>query len=92
MHMSCLGYEPAPGRYQPVWSYVVKFAHFGKIFKLLGNFARVFYYLAKYWTYFGKICMYTFGQFFIDENGQMLTNNLAIFSHWHIRTYLPNVR
>ena len=37
--------------------------------------------MAKYSTFFWQI-LYTFGQIFIDVNGQMLKNNLAIWSHW----------
>jgi len=29
---------------------------------------------------------YTFGQFFIVLNGQILKNNIAIWSHWHPAT------
>ena len=40
-----------------VWPDLVKFRHFGKIFKVLGNFVGFIYYLAKMWNYFGKFCV-----------------------------------
>ena len=62
-----------------VWPDFAKFRRFGKIFKVLGNFLRVY-------LLFGKILdrlvnFYAFGQVSIDVNGQMLKNKLAIWSH-----------
>ena len=37
--------------------------------------------MGKIWTDFAKI-LYAIGQVFTDVNGQMLKNNLAIWSHW----------
>ena len=57
------------------------FTNFGKIFKVLGNFSRVY-------VFFGKILgqlfhiYFTLGQILIDVNGQLLKNNLAIWSHF----------
>ena len=39
-------------RWLAVWPDLVKFRHFGKIFKYLGKFLGFIYYLAKFWTYF----------------------------------------
>ena len=63
-----------------VWPDLAKFLHLGKIFKVLVNFWGFIYYFGKLWTDFGKI-LYVIGQIFIDVNGQMLKNNLAIW--WH---------
>ena len=41
-----------------VWPHVSKFRHFGKFVKVLGPFLSVYIvYLAKCWSYFGKIFM-----------------------------------
>ena len=40
---------------------------------------RVYYYLGKSWADFGNF--YALGQVFIETNGKMLKNNLAIWSH-----------
>ena len=59
----------------------VEISPFGKIFKVLDNFLRVY-------LLFGKILdrlwqmLHAIGQVFIDINGQMLKNNLFIRSHW----------
>ena len=55
-------------------------AHFGKIFKVLGNFLRVYFLIGKLlewlWQIFNSI-----GKVFNAVNGQMLKNNLATWSH-----------
>ena len=43
------------GGLSPVWPDLAKFRHFGNILKVLGNFWGFIYYLAKFWTFFGKI-------------------------------------
>ena len=71
---------------QAVWPDWVKFHHFGKIFKVLGNILWVYLLFGKISDLFWQI-LYAIGQVFIDVNGQMLKNNLAIWSHW-LQAYL----
>ena len=54
---------------------------FGEIFKVLGNFCGVIYYLAKFLDLLLQILL-AIGKIFVDVNGQMLKNNQAIWSHW----------
>ena len=74
-----------------MWPEVVKFGLFGKIFKVWCNFWCVYLLFSKILNLLCQI-FYTFGQTFIDVNGQMLKNNLAIWSHWrregHVSLYL----
>ena len=57
----------------------------------LGQFLRVFLLFGKFWTDFGKKfyaieqIWYIIGPIFIVTNGQMLKNNLAVWSHWFLR-------
>ena len=62
-------------------SIVTSVTRFGKIFKVLGNFSRVYLLFGKIVNPLWQI-LYTFGQIFIDVNDQMLKNNLASRSHW----------
>ena len=64
-----------------VWPDLAKCRHFGKIFTVLCNFLIVYWLSAKFWTYFCKFSILLGRQSFIDANGQMLKNNLAIWSH-----------
>ena len=65
----------------PVWPDLAKFRHFGNILKVLGNYVRAYLVLGKNlnlrWSTF-----YAIGQVFIAANDLILTNNLAIWSHW----------
>ena len=70
-------YQPCPNA---VWPDLAKFHHFGKIFKVLGNFSRAYLLFGKILNLLWQI-LYTFGQIFIDIHGQMLKNILAICSH-----------
>ena len=49
--------------------------------KSLGQFLRVYLLLGKNLDQLWQI-LYAIGQVFIDVNGQILKNNLAIWSHW----------
>ena len=71
---------------QAVWPDWGKFHHFGKIFQVLGNILWVYLLFGKISDLFWQI-LYAIGQVFIDVNGQMLKNNLAIWSHW-LQAYL----
>ena len=62
------------------WPYLSKFWQFGKI---LGSFSRVHLPFGKMLNLLRQIIVYFWAIFqgFIDVNGQMLNNNLAIWSH-----------
>ena len=64
----------------PVWPDLAKFRHFGKTFKVLGNFWRLIYYLGKFWADFGKFCM-SWGKSYWCK-WPKFKNNLSIWSHW----------
>ena len=69
---------------QTVAGSVTRFGEFSplrKIFKVLHNFLRVYLLLGKILDWLWQISC-AIGQVFIDINGQMLKNNLAIWSHW----------
>ena len=59
---------------------LAKFIHFGKNLEIFGSILKVY-------LLFGKVVnplwdnMYSLGQIFIVVNGQILKNNLAIWSH-----------
>ena len=67
-----------------MWPYLAIFRHFGTILLLLGNVLRIYFVFGKplnlLWQFLNVIRLIC-----IDVNGQMLKNNLAIWSHW------PNV-
>ena len=58
------------------WPDLAKFCHLQKKSKSLANIWHLISYSAKCWAYFGK-----FGLIFIVANGQILKNNLTIWSH-----------
>ena len=64
-----------------MWPDLAKFRHFGKIFKVLGNFSRIHLLFGKILNLLWQI-LCAIGQVFIEVNGQMLNNNPAIWSHW----------
>ena len=64
----------------PVWPDLAKFCHFGKGLQVFGKKWRFISDLAKWWTYFGKICD-IIGLIFSVANGQILKNNRTIWSH-----------
>ena len=70
-----------------VWPDLANFRHFGKIspfwqnLQSLGIFWGSIWYLAKFLAYFGIFCI-LLGKFSLMSLGQMLKNNLAIWSHW----------
>ena len=69
--------EPAP-----VWQDLPSFRHFGRMLKVFGNSLwGLFEYLSIFWTYIDKNVM-VLGKFFIVVKGQILKNDLVIWSHW----------
>ena len=64
------------------------FATLAKLYMSLPKFWQFISYLAKCWAYFCKI-WYIIGLIFIVANGQILQNNLTIWSHWTLLTFGP---
>ena len=54
---------------------------FGQNLQSLGKLFEVFFAIWEILDQCGKI-LYVIGQVLIDANGQMLKNNIAIWSHW----------
>ena len=66
------------GEISPFWQ---NLQSLGQIFKVLGNFLRVYLLFRKLLDRLWQI-YYTIGQVFIVVNGQIMKNKLAIWSHW----------
>ena len=62
------------GEIPPLWQNLQSYGQFSRDYLVFNQN------MAKYSTFFWQI-LYTFGQIFIDVNGQMLKNNLAIWPH-----------
>ena len=73
---------------------VTRFCKVSQLWQSLQSWAiflRFIYYLAKFWTYFGK---YTFGQIFIAVNGQMLKksrNLVTLYTSWKTQIRRPEM-
>ena len=66
---------------EKVWPDIARFRHFGEIFKVLGNYSRVYFLLGTILNLLSQI-LCTFGRIFVDLNGQLLKNNPAIWSNY----------
>ena len=66
---------------QSVWPDLAKFRHFGTILKVLGKILRDYFVFDKILILLCQKC-FTIGQLFVVGDGQILSNNLAIWSHW----------
>ena len=64
----------------PVWPYLVKFWHFGKSLQVFGKFLTVYFLFGKMLILLWQICD-IIGLIFAVANGQILKNNLTIWSH-----------
>ena len=64
-----------------MWPDLAKYRHFTTTLKNFGHFERVQLVIAKVLSLLWLI-LYAIGQLLIVENGKMLKNNLAIWSHW----------
>ena len=64
-----------------MWSNLAKFRHFGKSLQVFGKFLMVYFLLGKRLSILWQIC-YIIGLIFIVASGQILKNNLTIWSHW----------
>ena len=66
---------------QSVWSDLAKFRHFGINLKVLGKFLKDYVVFGKILTLLWQKCL-TIVQVLIVADGQILKNNLAIWSRW----------
>ena len=69
-----------------IWQH---FATLVKVYKSLAICWQFISYVAKCWAYFGKFVIF-FGLIFIVANGQILKNNLTIWSNWQQSTTWPD--
>ena len=65
--------SPSDETLQLAWPDLAKFRHFGNNLQVFGKFLPVYFYLGKMLSQVWKIYW---------ANGQMLKNNLTIWSHW----------
>ena len=64
-----------------MWPDLAKFRHFGKTLKVVSKFLTVYFLSGKMLSLLWQICD-NIGLIFIVVNGQILKNNLTIWSHW----------
>ena len=64
----------------PVWPDLAKFRHFGKNLQVVDQFLMVYFVFGKIMSLPWQICD-NIGLIFIVANGQILKNNLTIWSH-----------
>ena len=64
----------------PVWPDLAKFCHFGKSLQVFGKFLTVYFLFGKMLSILWQIWD-IIGIIFIAANGQILKNNLTIWSH-----------
>ena len=74
----------------PVWPDWAKFCHFGKSLLVLGRFLTVYFLLGKMLSILLQICDIIV-LIFITANGQILKNNLSIWSHCSAVTFFPAI-
>ena len=63
-----------------MWPDLAKFCHFGKILQVFGKLSTVYFSFGKILILFWRIC-FIIGIIFIVTNGQILKNNLTMWSH-----------
>ena len=73
-------YEPFQDESEAVWPDLEKFRQFGKTLQVFGKFLTVHFLFGKILSLLWQICV-IIGLVFILENGQILKNNKAIWSH-----------
>ena len=64
-----------------MWPDLAKFRHFGESLQVFGKFLTVYFLFGKMLNLLGQI-FDIIGPIFIFANGQILTNNITIWSHW----------
>ena len=74
--------RPSPSLCDQIWRNLATLAN---VKRYLANVWQFIFYLEKCWAYFGKFV--TFLGLFFAGNGQILTNNSTIRSHWRQRTF-----
>ena len=78
---SLVSWWPSSPTLAPVWPDLPKFRHFCEILKVFGHFSGfIEHFGQKFETTLANFD--SDGQDLIVENGQILKNNLAIWSHW----------
>ena len=68
-------------------SSVIRFGHFGKSLQVFGKFLTVYFLFGKMLSLLWQICD-IIGLYFIVANGQILKNNLTIWSHCCWETFI----
>ena len=66
---------------------LAKFRQIGTILQVLGNFLTLYFLFGKMFSLLWQICD-SFGLIFIVTNDQILKNNLTIWSHCRLLTFL----
>ena len=69
-----------------MWPDLAKFHHFDKSLQVFGNFLTVYFSFGKMLSILWQIWD-IIGLIFIAANGQILKNNLTIWSHWLAKTF-----
>ena len=64
-----------------VWQVCAKIHHFGKLFKVFGNFTRVYWGFGPFLNLLREFFV-PFVNIFIVISGQIFENNFSIWSHW----------
>ena len=65
----------------PAWPDLAKFRHFDKTLQVFGKYLTLHFLFGKLLGQLRQI-YYIIGQIFVVANGQILKNNLTIWSHW----------
>ena len=71
-----------------MWPDLAKFRHFGNSVQVFGNFLTVYFLFGKMLSLLWQTCD-IIGLICIVGNGQILKNNLTIWSHWRLPIFLP---
>ena len=81
--------KPSYFNFRAVWPDLAKFCHFGKSFPVSGKFLTVYFLVGKILSWLWQFCD-IIGLIFIAANGQILKNNLTIWSQC-FRDTLKNI-
>ena len=74
-----------------MWPDLAKFRQFGKNLQVFGNFLTIYLLFGKMLSLLCQICD-IIGLIFIVANGQILKNNLTIWSRWSRKSQLIRVK
>ena len=75
--------KSSSGREEPVWPVLAKFHRFGNILFIFVKWLRFYSVFGKFFNLLWKIVMLRAG----FQHGQILKNNIAIWSHWEELTF-----